>query len=138
MMNYDIALVPTPDQIQDLIGGNQEGPVCMLNLLKFKEKAEYEDGRETSLSGLEAYMLYGQKMQEIVKSGGGTFRYQGLCGQVLVGSGDLEFDVCAIVEYPSREEFVKIVSTPEVAEIGVHRKAGLQGQLLIATYPGAS
>jgi len=30
-------------------------PINMLNLLKFKEKAEYEDARETSLSGAEAY-----------------------------------------------------------------------------------
>ena len=43
-----------------------EGPVCMVNLLKFREKAEYEDGRETQLSGREAYGLYGAEMKKLV------------------------------------------------------------------------
>ena len=42
-------------------------------------------------------------------------------------------DVAAIMEYPSRAAFLRIVTLPEVAEIGVHREAGLEGQLLIMT-----
>ena len=37
------------------------------------------------------------------------------------------------MEYPSRAAFQRIVTLPEVAEIGVHREAGLEGQLLIMT-----
>ncbi len=39
----------------------------------------------------------------------------------------------AVVEYPSRAEFQKLVTSPEVQAIGIHREAGLAGQLLILT-----
>jgi hypothetical protein len=35
------------------------------------------------------------------------------------------------MEYPSTAAFAKIATSPEVAKIGVHRAAGLAGQLLI-------
>ena len=37
-------IYPNPDQIQALLKSDLEGPIAMLNLLKFKERAEYEDG----------------------------------------------------------------------------------------------
>ena len=36
------------------------GPVCRVNLLKFNAQAEYEDGRSTDLTGIDAYRLYGE------------------------------------------------------------------------------
>ena len=36
----------------------------MVNLLKFKEKAEYKDGRETNLTGSEAFAIYGKIMEK--------------------------------------------------------------------------
>jgi hypothetical protein len=44
--------------------------------------------------------------------------------------GDL-WDTCVLVEYPSAAAFAAIVTSPEIAEVGVHRAAGLEGQLLI-------
>ena len=41
--------------------------------------------------------------------------------------------MAALVEYPSRKAFVEIAMSPEVAAIGVHRAAGLEGQWLLAT-----
>ena len=43
-----------PAQLQSLMEKGPSGPIFMVNLLKFKDKAEYEDGRETSLTGREA------------------------------------------------------------------------------------
>jgi hypothetical protein len=40
-----------------------------------------------------------------------------------------------LVEYPSAASFATIVTSPEVTEIGVHRVAGLEGQLLIRLTP---
>ncbi len=51
----------------------------------------------------------------------------------MIGDGAAEFHVAALVEYPSRKAFVEIATSPEVAAIGVHRAAGLEGQWLIAT-----
>ena len=39
----------------------------MVNLLKFKKKAEYEDGRDTQMSGKQAYQIYAIEVQEHLK-----------------------------------------------------------------------
>ena len=52
--------------------------------------------------------------------------------KVVVIGHELEWDMVAIMEYPSKEDFVKIATAPEVAEFGVHRAAGLAHQLLVA------
>ena len=38
----------------------------MINLLKFKEHAEYEDGRDTQLTGYEAYQIYGKGVAQLL------------------------------------------------------------------------
>ena len=43
----------------------------MLNLLKFKDKALYEDGRPTTLSGKEAYDIYAKEVRSHLKKVGG-------------------------------------------------------------------
>ena len=52
------------------------------------------------------------------------------------GSVDGLWDKVAIVKYPSKEEFVAIALAPEVAGFGIHRAAGLKGQLLIGSNQG--
>ena len=47
-------LRPSQSQMDEFLSGDNDTPIAMVNLLKFKEKAEYEDGRETDLSGKEA------------------------------------------------------------------------------------
>ena len=55
-MKVENQVSPSPENVQGFIA--VEGPVQMVNLLKYREKAEYEDGRETDLTGAEAYSLY--------------------------------------------------------------------------------
>ena len=118
--------------MQAFLAKDIEGPVSMVNLLKFKEKAEYADGRETDLTGAEAYALYGRDMMRWVTAQGGRLLFSGPAHHLVLGEADELWDQVAIMEYPSKEAFVQIVSAPEVAEWGVHRAAGLEGQLLIA------
>lgn len=131
-MNVRNAVMPTPEGMQTFLAKDIEGPVSMVNLLKFKDKAEYADGRETDLSGAEAYALYGVDMARWVTSNGGRLLFSGPAHHLVLGEADELWDQVAIMEYPSKEAFVQIVSAPEVAEWGVHRSAGLAGQLLIA------
>ena len=70
-MNVENAVVPTPEQIQELAGEGHDQPIYMVNLLKFKKKAEYEDGRATDLTGQQAYAIYGAEVQaHLAKVGG--------------------------------------------------------------------
>ena len=48
-MNYMNATTKTEAQIEALLAADDGGPICMVNLLKFRDKAEYEDGRESAI-----------------------------------------------------------------------------------------
>ena len=128
----EIAKLPQPEQIQTLLEGPKEAPVVMLNLLKFKEHAEYEDGRETNLSGRDAYQLYAERAVQFMTADGGRLVHSSETRLLLIGDGELEWDMVGILEYPSIEKFMKLLESPEFAEFGVHRSAGLAHQLLIA------
>ena len=128
----DIAKLPRTEQIETLLTGPMDTPVVMLNLLKFNEQA---DGGEEG-SGREAYGRYAQKMQEIVEGAGGRFLFIGSVDSHVIGDSDTDWDVVGLVEYPSRQAFLEIASSEEVARIGTSRSAGLAGQWLIACTEG--
>ncbi len=125
-----LGIGPEPDQFEELMSGPADTPVVMVNLLRFKDRAD-TPGEE--ISGAESYQRYAERMRKIVEGAGGRFIWSGRVDSQVIGRSDVPFDVVALVEYPSREAFRKLVSSPEVAEIGAHRAAGLDGQWLLAT-----
>ncbi len=125
-----IAQAPTPEQFKKLMEGPADQPVVMVNLLKFKTQA---DGGNEGMTGAESYNLYGQKMRAFVESKGGRFLYMGTADSMVLGESDADWDVVALVEYPSRQAFVEIATSQHVAEIGQDRSKGLEGQWLIAS-----
>jgi uncharacterized protein (DUF1330 family) len=126
----EIAQVPTPEQIEELLKGPADTPVVMVNLLKFKERADV-DGED--ISGEDSYLRYGAEVRKLVEGLGGRFIWSGRVDSQVLGKSDVDFDVIALVEYPSREAFLKMAQSPEMAAISGHRSAGLEGQWLIAT-----
>jgi uncharacterized protein (DUF1330 family) len=132
-MKVENAVYPTADGIKTLAQDASAKPIAMLNLLKFRDKAVYKDGRTDNITGREAYMRYAGEMTKIVEREGGRILFTGRIAGLVIGEVDGMWDVAAIMEYPSRAAFQKIVTLPEVAAIGVHREAGLEGQLLIMT-----
>lgn len=132
-MKVENAFYPTTAGLAALTNDSSIAPVAMLNLLKFRKKALYKDSRTDDISGLEAYQRYASAMTKIVEREDGKMLFTGKIEDVLIGEiGDL-WDVAAIIEYPSRAAFKRILASPEVREISVHREAGLDGQLLIIT-----
>ena len=107
------------------------GPIAMVNLVKFRDRAEYADGRVADISGREAYMRYATGMRAIVEAAGGRIIFSGETAGLVIGEVEELWDAVAIVEYPSRAIFHRLATSAEVQEIGVHREAGLAGQLLI-------
>jgi uncharacterized protein (DUF1330 family) len=124
---------PTFDQLMPLAGEPTPGPIAMVNLLKFHDRARYADGRADDVSGREAYMRYVAAMRPIVEAAGGRFLFSGDVQGLVIGEVDALWDAVGIAQYPSRAEFHRIATSPEVQAIGVHREAGLAGQLLILT-----
>jgi uncharacterized protein (DUF1330 family) len=136
-VNVENALYPKASRIEALMADASDGPVVMLNLLKVRAKAAYPDGRPTGLTGRQAYDLYATAMQKVVEGRGGRVLFGGDIASLVIGDVEGMWDTCILVEYPSAAAFAAIVMSPEVAEIGVHRAAGLDGQLLIRVAPRA-
>jgi uncharacterized protein (DUF1330 family) len=130
-VDVENAVYPTRPRIEALAADASGDPVVMLNLLRFRTLAAYPDGRATSLTGRQAYELYATAMQKVIEEHGGRFLFTGEVASLVIGDVEDLWDACALVEYPSAAAFAAIVTSPEVAEIGVHRAAGLDGQLLI-------
>lgn len=123
------ALDPTPEQIKAFLGHPKSAePVYMLNLLKFKEKATYKDGED--ISGKEAYGRYAKAFGEMMRGKGVETIYGGAANVFMIGEGD--WDAVAIVKYPSAAKMFEAVSSDEYRKIHKHRRAGLEGQLLIS------
>ncbi len=120
---------PSPEQQMAALARDDGQPICMLNLLKFRDRALYEDGRETSLSGREAYALYGRAMSKLVASAGGTLVFSAKVRGVLIGEVEDNWDAVGVMQYPSFKAMAAITSSPEYAEIHVHRDAGLEGDV---------
>ncbi len=132
-MNVTNHLYPHPEQAQAFFSAAEDGPFVMINLLKFRVKAEYADGSDAELSGREAYLRYGMAVRAFVEKAGGTVGYAGPVTGLLLGEVEELWDMVALAEYPSRAAMMAMVQDPGYEEISIHRKAGLAGQLNIQT-----
>jgi uncharacterized protein (DUF1330 family) len=132
-MNVINQLHPSPAQAKSFFGADDDGPMCMVNMLKFKDKATYADGSEPELSGRDAYLRYGAGVQACLAAVGGKARFSGIVTDLMLGEVEELWDMVAIAEYPSRAAMLKMVQSPEYKAITKHRDAGLAGQLNIRT-----
>jgi len=121
------AIKPNKAQFMELAQAPDEGPVVMLNLLKFKARAEGADG-----SGAGEYAKYGEAAVQMVEARGGKVLWMGRADQILIGNTDESWDSVALVQYPSRKDFLEMVSTPEYEKAHEHRESGLERTVLIA------
>jgi len=126
-MKVENALAPEPDNIREFMG--VEGPVLMVNLLKFREKAAYPDGRDPELSGREAYERYAEEMEKLLQAHGGGIVFSAEVAGILLGQVGELWDHVGIARYPSSKTLIEIASSEKFQEIEVHRTAGLAGQL---------
>ncbi len=113
---------PTDQALAALAASPDSGPVVMLNLLKFKPGG-----------GARAYAKYSEAFQALLERHGGRFVYLGRGAEVLVG--DQSWDAVALVEYPSRAVFLRIIALPDYAAIAQFREDGLERTMLLATTP---
>jgi uncharacterized protein (DUF1330 family) len=124
------AIRPNPEQIKALMQAPDDGPVVMLNLLKFKERAAGDAG-----SGGEAYRRYGDAAVRMIEERGGKVLWTGKAEQVLIGDPTQDWDAVLLVQYPSRAAFIEMTSTKEYDEAHEHRAAGLERTIVVACRP---
>lgn len=110
-----------------------DGPVHMLNLVKLKDSAVYEDG--TMVSGKEAYAAYGRESSPVLKKVGGRIFWSGAFELMLIGPQDQTWDIAFIAEYPNPQAFVDMVKDPEYQKAVKHRTAAVATSRLVRFSP---
>ncbi len=110
----------------------QDNMFYMLNLMKYRDKAKYADGRETNVTGEEADRLY-NPLPEVEKVGGGLV-YAGGVGAQLVGK-DPTWDRVGIVMYPSRAKLMQMRASADFQKTVVHKGPSLAASQIIVTIP---
>jgi uncharacterized protein (DUF1330 family) len=130
-------LNPTEEQVHAIMNG-PDGAVQMINLLKFRERAQYPSDYTgegaTDVSGEDAYGRYGSHaLAQVVKRGGRLVLLSAADEAVIGAPG--EWDQVAIMEYPTRRAFLDMARDPDYLSAIVHRTAGLERTAVLATTP---
>lgn len=107
-----------------------DGPFYMVNLIKFRERAEYADGRETELTGREADALYAPL--DFLQSIGARPVFVADVEAQLIGS-DVTWEQVAVVLYPSRAKFFEMTEEPDFQARTVHKDAGVEKSVVLVT-----
>ena len=133
-MKFENRVYPNREQMKGFFEeNNDDQAVYMVNLLKFKDKAEYKDGRETNLSGYEAYSIYAKIIETHLKEIGGELIFKSKITRMTIGKVEELWDAVAIAKWPSKKVMGEnmMPSDPELLKGYRHREAGLAGQLNI-------
>lgn len=123
---------PTADQMREMAEAPDQGPIMMLNQLKFAERADYPEGFDAEpCSGAEAYSRYGEVALNKISGVGGSIVWLGAAEATVIGPEHEQWDQCFVVRYPSKQAFVEMISDPEYQAIIPHRTAALADSRLI-------
>lgn len=131
---------PSPERLTAFLEqGQDDSPIVMINLLRYRERATYPPGSDAEpCSGREAYQRYGAGAIGQVSAAGGRVLWLGSVQASVIAPEGEAWDDAVLVEYPSRKAFVEMVSKPDYQAIARHRTAALEDSRLIATVAGAS
>lgn len=106
----------------------------MLNLVRFRAKAAYADGR-TGVSGADAYAAYGRESSSVFKRVGGSILWRGRFEAGLIGPASEVWDAMFIARYPSANAFLEMVTDKAYQRAVLHRQAAVETSRLIRCTP---
>jgi uncharacterized protein (DUF1330 family) len=129
------AINPTPEQEKEFAAQVPDGqPLVMINLLRFREWADYPPGTRTEKhTGREAYELYSQHALKYLACVGGRPIWRGDARYAVIAPSGEQWDEAILVRYPSRSAFERMVSDPGYRSGLYLRTAALADSRLIAT-----
>lgn len=127
---------PTREMFAAFREMDRDGPVQMLNLLRFREHAAYDDG--TVATGAEAYAAYGRESAPVFRRLGGCQIWIGQPELMLIGPSEERWDLAFIAEYPSGAAFAEMLRDPDYRLAVQHRQAAVADSRLIRIKPALS
>lgn len=125
---------PSRDQFAAFMQLADEGPIWMLNLIRLRKSAKYEDAREAT--GAAAYAAYARASEPFFKDVGGKIVWSGAPVAMLIGPDDERWDLAFVAEYPGAAAFADMVKDPGYQAIVHHRQAAVKTSRLIRIEPG--
>jgi len=128
-------LDPTQDSGRAFVMRKLQGSVVMLNLLRFRETADYsaspELATDTPISGAAAFQRYIEHTMPYLRESGGELLFLGAGGAFLVGPTNERWDLAMLVRQSSVESFLAFASHQAyLAGIG-HRTAAIEDSRLL-------
>lgn len=117
----------------------RDEPIHMLNLLTYRDQAEYPTGHEHAgmgWSGRRAYQEYGTASGPIFRRVGGSIVWRGAFQCMVTGPEQMRWDDGFIAQYPNAAAFLEMVKDPEYQLAVVNRTAALADSRLIRFKPG--
>lgn len=128
-------LDPTQENGRRFLERGITGPVVMLNLLRFRDVADYsgapELAPEAPISGKEAYNRYMAHTAPFLTAAGGELLFMGSGGHLLIGPEEAQWDLMLLVRHASVEAFMGM-ATNEAYLAGMgHRTAALEDSRLL-------
>ena len=129
---------PSRDHFDAFKALPRDTPIHMLNLVRFREKAEYPEGHALAgkgLTGAEAYAEYGRTSGPVFARLGGSVVWRGRMEAMVIGPADEKWDATFIARYPDATAFLKMVIDPEYRVAVVNRQAAVLTSRLIRLAP---
>ncbi|MCP3857620.1 MAG: hypothetical protein GY698_23320 [Actinomycetia bacterium] len=108
------------------------GPMWALNLMQYREWAEYADGRETDLTGVEADDRYAP--HEHLAAVGSRIILMAPVVHHLRGD-DRRWDRIAIAQYRDRMAMIEMNSSESFQADEQHKDAGMEFTIVMAAFP---
>tara|TARA_R110002167_G_scaffold115853_14_gene290509 strand:- start:739 stop:1167 length:429 start_codon:yes stop_codon:yes gene_type:complete len=114
---------------------HDKGKIVMLNLLKFRPKADYSNLEhlkpKSEISGEEAYRLYMESTLPEIKKAGSRIIYYGKSKDYLIGPASEQWDAVLIVEHASVTRFMEFAQNKDYLKTAGHRTAALEDSRLL-------
>jgi len=123
---------PNISYIQSWTPATEHGPMWALNLIKYRPKADYRDGRPSNITGAQADELYNPLGP--LAAIGARIVVVGDVTAELVGDATT-WDRIAIAQYPTRPAFLALQSAPGFTELHAHKEAGVDHTIVNASFP---
>ena len=115
-----------------MMSPEDDGPVWMVNLMKYRAVADYADGRESAISGRDADDAY-SPLDSLAAVGAAPVFF-GDVDQQLLGDATT-WDRIGVVKYPTRKAFIDMQSLPSFQKSHHHKDAGMESTIVIGTQP---
>lgn len=115
--------------------------IHMLNLLRYRDTAEYPEGHANAgkgWSGLRAYEEYGKTSGPIFRRVGGTLVWRGAFQTMVTGPDDMRWDDGFIAQYPNSAAFFEMIKDPDYQLAVINRTAALADSRLVRFSPRES